>query len=180
MISTYIFNFGLKSDYQGRPRWPWPTPDDRLDRVVYDFELQMALQSILIGINSCKFEFLFGYSQCWCTVGRKWALFSKSTRNKKRSISRIPCADSTSGRSQESYESGLESGSMRPLFKLPGQCMVPVHGLNSLDTCSQTSDYFHMIPMTFQMLNLHVEFLKYLTCISSKFEELCGTKNIGQ
>ena len=65
---------------------------------------------------------------------------------KKESISSIPCADSTSGRSKGSYESSLGSGSMRPLFKLPRQCMVPVHGLNSLDTCSQTSDYFHMIP----------------------------------
>jgi len=28
MISTYTFNFGPKSDSQGGPRWPLPTPDD--------------------------------------------------------------------------------------------------------------------------------------------------------
>ena len=85
----------------------------------------------------------------------------------------IPHSDSASGSSQGSYESGLGSGSMCPLFKPARQCMVPVHGLNSLDTCFQTSNYLKMILEALQMPNLKVELLENFTFISSQFEERC-------
>jgi len=49
--------------------------------------------------------------------------------------------------------------------------MVLENGLKSLDICSKTSDYFHMIPMTFQMLKLNVALFELFTFISSKFGE---------
>merc|ERR1712029_313635 len=58
----------------------------------------------------------------------------------KFNVMTVPCADTASGRSLGSYEIGLGSVSMSPLFKPFSQCMVPVH---SLTACSQTSD-IHM------------------------------------
>ena len=61
-------------------------------------------------------------------------------KNKIISIPTIPCSDLKVIRIIWKWY-----GSTCLLFKPFRQCMVPVHGLSSMDTCSQTIGYFHMI-----------------------------------
>jgi len=84
----------------------------------------------------------------------------------KQNVLKITHSNSASGDLMK-----LVQGSRCTLLKLTRQCMVPVHGLNSLKSCSQTSEYFHKILETLQMPNMKVKLLQRLTFSSSRFAE---------